>query len=106
MNSLTPTLPIISRTSVKLAPLVARPSKTIEDPTWLLCSKLSEQYWVVLSRVDFAAQRYCKPYSVYTAFIWDDFEEKEIGAIESFKYRPAVENYYDRIRAALELFIM
>lgn len=99
-------LPVIPRTPAKLPPLLPRPSKEVKNPAWLLCSELSEQYWVVLSRVDFAAQRYCKPYSVYTAFIWDDFQEKEIGAIESFKYRPAVENYYDRIRAALELFIM
>ena len=101
-----PTLPVISQTRAKLPPLVARPSRAISDPEWLLCSELSEQYWVVLSRLDFPAQKYCSPYSVYTAFIWDSFNQKEIGAIESFKYRPAVENYYDRIKAALELFIM
>jgi hypothetical protein len=101
-----PTLPVISQTRAKLPPLVARPSRAISDPEWILCSELSEQYWVVLSRIDFSAQRYCSAYSVYTAFIWDDFNEKEIAAVESFKYRPAVENYYERIKTALELFIM
>jgi hypothetical protein len=100
------TLPTISKTRAKLPPLVSRPSRAISDPEWILCSELSEQYWVVLSRVDFPAQRYCQAYSVYTAFIWDDFNEKEIAAVESFKYRPAVENYYERIKTALELFIM
>jgi hypothetical protein len=100
------TLPPISKTRTKLPPLVSRPSQAINNPQWILCSELSEQYFVVLSRADFPARPYCQAYSVYTAFIWDDFEEKEIGAIESFKYRPAVENYYDRIKAALELFIM
>ena len=100
------TLPTIPQTPAKLPPLVARPSKAISNPDWILCSELSEQYWVVLSRVDFPAQRYCSAYSVYTAFIWDDINRKEIGAIESFKYRPSVENYHERIKAALELFIM
>lgn len=104
MNS--PALPVISQTKVNLPPLTPRPSQAISNPEWLLCSELSEQYWVVLSRLDFPAQRYCSAYSVYTAFIWDDFNEKEIGAIESFKYTPAVENYHERIRVALELFIM
>lgn len=99
-------LPPIPETPAKIAPFVSRPSKSISNPDWILCSELSEQYWVVLSRIDFPRQKYCQAYSVYTAFIWDDINRKEIGAIESFKYRPAVENYYERIRAALDLFIM
>ena len=98
-------LPPIPETPAKLPPLISRPSKAISNPDWILCSELSEQYWVILSRVDFAAQRYCAPYSVYTAFIWDDINQKDMGAVESFKYRPAVENYYERIKLALELFI-
>lgn len=101
-----PILPVISQTRAKLPPLVARPSRAISDPEWLLCSELSEQYWVVLSRLDFPAQKYCSSYSVYTAFIWDSFNQKEIAATESLKYRPAVENYYDKIKVALELFVM
>jgi hypothetical protein len=104
MNS--PTLPVISKTRAKLPPLVSRPSRAISNPEWILCSELSEQYWVVLSRVDFPAQRYCQAYSVYTAFIWDNFNQKEIGAIESFKYPPASENYHDLIKTAQELFVM
>jgi hypothetical protein len=100
------TLPTIPQTPAKLPPLTPRPSTAISNPEWILCSELSEQFWVVLSRLDFPAQRYCSAYSVYTAFIWDDFNEKEIGAVESFKYRPAVENYHDRIKTALELFII
>lgn len=99
-------LPIISQSPAKLPPLVARPSKAINNSEWLLCSELSEQYWVVLSRADFPARAYCSAYSVYTAFIWDNVEKKEIGAIESFKHRPAIENYHERIKVALELFIM
>jgi phage terminase small subunit len=99
-------LPVIPETPAKIAPLVSRPSTAISNPDWILCSELSEQYWVVLSRFDFPRQKYCQAYSVYTSFIWDDINHKEIGAIESFKYRPAVENYYERIRVALELFVM
>ena len=103
MNSLA--LPVISQTKINLPPLTPRPSQAISNPEWLLCSELSEQYWVVLSRVDFPATRYCSAWSVYTAFIWDNYNKKEIGAIESFKYTPAIENYYERIKVAQELFI-
>jgi len=99
-------LPVIPQTPAKIAPLVSRPSKAINNPEWILCSELSEQYWVVLSRVDFPSQRYCSAYAVYTAFILDNFNCLKIGATESFKYRPAVENYYERIKVALELFVM
>jgi hypothetical protein len=101
-----PALPVISQTKVNLPPLTPRPSQAINNPEWILCSELSEQYWVVLSRVDFPATRYCSAWSVYTAFIWDNFNKKELAAVESFKYRPAIENYLDRIQAAIELFII
>ena len=105
MNS--PALPVISQIKAPvLPPLTPRPSQEISNPKWLLCSELSEQYWVVLSRLDFPASRYCSAWSVYTAFIYDSYENKEIAAIESFKYRPAIENYLSRIQAAIELFIM
>jgi hypothetical protein len=104
MNS--PALPVISQTKVNLPPLTPRPSQTISNPEWLLCSELSEQYLVVLSRKDFPATRYCSSYSVYTAFIYDLYNNKEIGAIESFKYTPAIENYHSRIQTAIDLFIM
>jgi hypothetical protein len=99
------TLPTIPQTRINLPPLTPRPSKSVNNPEWILCSELSEQYWVILSRVDFPAQKYCSSYSVYTAFIWDNYNKKEIDAIESFKYTPAKENYHSRIQAAIELFI-
>ena len=104
MNTLT--LPTIPKTNPRLAPLAFRPSTAINNPDWILCSELSEQYWVVLSKVDFSAHTYCQAYSVYTAFVWDNINRNELGAREERKYRPAVELYHDRIKAALELFIM
>ena len=105
MNS--PALPVISQIKAPvLPPLTPRPSQAISNPQWLLCSELSEQYWVVLSLIYFPASRYCSAWSVYTAFIWDNFNSKEIAAIESFKYRQAIENYHERIKVAQDLFIM
>ena len=102
MNPLT--LPTIPKTNPRLAPLAFRPSTAINNPDWILCSELSEQYWVVLSKVDFPAQTYCQAHSVYTTFTWDNINRKKLGAKESFKYRSAVEHYYDQIKAALKLF--
>jgi hypothetical protein len=99
------TLPTPTKTNSKTLQLVSPSSKAITDPNWMLCTKLSEQYSVILSRVDFPSHRYCQAYSVYIAFIWDSNNEKEFGAVEAFKYLPAMENYRDRIKVALELFV-
>jgi hypothetical protein len=95
------TLPTTTKTNSKTLQLVSLDT----NPDWMLCTKLSEQYSVILSRVDFSSHRYCQAYSVYTAFIWDCINQKEFGAVEAFKYLPAIENYRDRIKVALELFV-
>jgi hypothetical protein len=99
------TLPTPTKTNSKTLQLVSPAIKAVSDPNWMLCTKLSEQYSVILSRVEFPSHRYCQEYSVYTSFIWDCINQKEFGAVEAFKYLPAMENYRDRIRLALELFV-
>lgn len=100
----TVTLPILP-----IAPIKYRPSVTRQlDPTWVMVSEVSDRYQVVLQQKQHDHDHpssLSKPYTVFTVFIYDCILKEEINHRDARTYAQAIENYYDKIKVCIDLWV-
>jgi hypothetical protein len=99
----TVTLPILP-----IAPIKRRPSiQQHLNPSWVLVTEIDDRYQVVLQQKEYDHEnpsKFAKPFTVYTAFIYDAILKEEFGHRDARTYQVGKENYHDKIKVCIDVW--